>query len=244
MRKIRLIASSLVVASILALNPIKANAEWRQDNNGWRYTEGNSYVKGTWKLVDGNWYYFFADGYMAYNTSIDGYYVNSSGAWVSKSNSSSSETATSSETKIATSSNPKYTVSSINDEWRAMYFKWQTNYYTGVKQSYFENMTKAIADGSLSKESAEAQLNALGRWSEPDGKTSHKIINATITVYETSLNDPQGIINDAYYSRTLTGGDSYSNSYLYYDSSTGKNIVVMIGLGFVNSQIISTTYTN
>ena len=26
--------------------PISASAKWRQDNNGWWYTEGNSYAKG------------------------------------------------------------------------------------------------------------------------------------------------------------------------------------------------------
>ncbi len=35
-----------------------------------------------WKCVDGNWYYFYNDGKMACNTTIGGYRLNSSGAWV------------------------------------------------------------------------------------------------------------------------------------------------------------------
>lgn len=59
---------------------------WKQNNKGWWYTEGNSYATG-WKLIDGNWYYFYSDGYMAKNTTINGYYLNSSGAWTNSVNS-------------------------------------------------------------------------------------------------------------------------------------------------------------
>jgi len=39
----KVIASSLVVASVLVLNPIGASAKWKQDFNGWWNTEGNSW---------------------------------------------------------------------------------------------------------------------------------------------------------------------------------------------------------
>ena len=64
----------------MALNQIGANAEWKSDNQGWWYTEGNSWATD-WRLIDGNWYYFYSDGYMAINDKIDGYFVNSSGVW-------------------------------------------------------------------------------------------------------------------------------------------------------------------
>lgn len=35
-------ASSLAVTPVLALNPIVANAEWKQDSSGWWNTEGSS----------------------------------------------------------------------------------------------------------------------------------------------------------------------------------------------------------
>ena len=81
MKKLKLtkvIASTLVVASILALNPIGASASWKQDSNGWWNTEGNSWSIG-WKQIDGKWYYFNSDGYMAHDTLVDGYYVGKDG---------------------------------------------------------------------------------------------------------------------------------------------------------------------
>jgi len=69
MRKLKLtklLASILVLTSVLALNPIAASAEWRQDNKGWWYTEGNSWSKG-WRTIDGSLYYFGSDGYMKSN---------------------------------------------------------------------------------------------------------------------------------------------------------------------------------
>lgn len=49
----KLIMSLLVVALVLLLNSVGANAEWKQDSNGWWNTEGNSWSVG-WRLVDGN----------------------------------------------------------------------------------------------------------------------------------------------------------------------------------------------
>ena len=40
----------------------------------------SSWVTG-WKLIDAKWYYFDSNGYMAKDTTIDGYYLNGSGAW-------------------------------------------------------------------------------------------------------------------------------------------------------------------
>lgn len=80
---------------------------WQRNNTGWLYVlSDGSYVTYTWKEIDGNWYYFNADGYMlvgwqningnwyyldlnsgkmlANTTTPDGYYVNSSGAYVAR----------------------------------------------------------------------------------------------------------------------------------------------------------------
>lgn len=59
----KVIASILVAASVLALNPIGANAEWRQDAKGWWYTEGNSWAEG-FRVIDGYLYFFDSQGYM------------------------------------------------------------------------------------------------------------------------------------------------------------------------------------
>ncbi|EHI98743.1 cell wall binding repeat-containing protein [Clostridium sp. DL-VIII] len=96
----KIIVSTLVIVSVLILNPIGASAEWEQDNQGWWYTEGSSWSVG-WKLIDWKWYYFGEDGYMktgwikydsksyylnsdgsmAHDTTIDGCAVGSDGAW-------------------------------------------------------------------------------------------------------------------------------------------------------------------
>lgn len=64
----KLITSTLVIASVLALNPIAASAQWKQDNKGWWYTEGSSWARG-WRTIDGSLYYFESNGYMMNNRS-------------------------------------------------------------------------------------------------------------------------------------------------------------------------------
>ena len=68
----RILASFVMLISLLAITPVGVSAEWRRDNKGWWYTEGDSWVNG-WKHIDGKWYYFYATGYMAQNTKIDSY---------------------------------------------------------------------------------------------------------------------------------------------------------------------------
>ncbi|ALB46029.1 leucine-rich repeat domain-containing protein [Clostridium beijerinckii] len=83
MKKIKLtkvIANALVVASVLMLNPIGANAEWKHNLAGWWYAEGDSWATG-WSEIDGKWYHFNSRGYMEHDKTIDGYYLDSSGAW-------------------------------------------------------------------------------------------------------------------------------------------------------------------
>lgn len=85
MKKLKLtkvIASALVVALVLVLNPIGVSAEWKHDSTGWWYTEGNSWATG-WRNIQGKWYYFDSSyGYMVHDTTVDGYYLSSSGAWI------------------------------------------------------------------------------------------------------------------------------------------------------------------
>jgi FOG: Glucan-binding domain (YG repeat) len=81
LKLIKIIVKSLLVASVLTLNPIGASAEWKQDSNGWWNTEGSSWTVG-WRLIDEKWYYFGQDGYMAHDTIVDGYKLGSDGAWI------------------------------------------------------------------------------------------------------------------------------------------------------------------
>lgn len=55
--------------------------EWKQDGNGWwyRYDDG-SYPYAQWRYIDGHWYYFEHDGYMAVNRWQNNYYLGQDGA--------------------------------------------------------------------------------------------------------------------------------------------------------------------
>lgn len=77
----KIIASSLIAVSLLALNPIGASAEWKKDSHGWWFSEDSSWATG-WKKIDGKWYYFYYNGYMAHDTTIGGYKLGSNGAWL------------------------------------------------------------------------------------------------------------------------------------------------------------------
>lgn len=85
-----LIIKSLVLMTIatstLSLLPTAASAEWKQNNTGWWYTNYFSsppYDIG-WKNIDNKWYYFYSDGYMAHDTTINGYPIDNSDAKQSK----------------------------------------------------------------------------------------------------------------------------------------------------------------
>ena len=107
----RITGSIVATIIVLASAPLAANAEWRQSNNGWWYSQGSSYatnwakIDGQWYYFDfngymktgwikdnGNWYYLNKDGTMAYDTIIDGYYINSNGIISSDETSISSDT--------------------------------------------------------------------------------------------------------------------------------------------------------
>jgi hypothetical protein len=59
----RIIASTIMIMALVAMNPIAAHAEWIPSEGGWWYSQGNSYSVG-WSQINGQWYYFDSDGYM------------------------------------------------------------------------------------------------------------------------------------------------------------------------------------
>lgn len=77
----KIIVSTLIISSVLTLNTLGANAEWREDSNGWWNTEGSSWSIG-WRYINRKWYYFRQNGYMAHDTIIDGYKLGSDGTWI------------------------------------------------------------------------------------------------------------------------------------------------------------------
>jgi len=56
---------------------------WKLNSTGWWYEDtAGWYPKNQWQKIDGKWYYFNSDGYMASNQNIGQWRVGSDGAWV------------------------------------------------------------------------------------------------------------------------------------------------------------------
>lgn len=80
-----------LVTGLCVLSSIPAFASgWQKDTVGWWYgtNENNTtWYNSGWQWVDGNndgiaeSYYFNSNGYIAVNTTVDGYTVNNDGAW-------------------------------------------------------------------------------------------------------------------------------------------------------------------
>lgn len=74
----KIISLVIITITVMTLSPIEANASWSQNNIGWWYTEGSSFAIG-WKNIEGKWYYFYQNGYMAKNTQVNGYKIDLNG---------------------------------------------------------------------------------------------------------------------------------------------------------------------
>lgn len=80
----KLVSSLLIAASVIAVMPIGASAEWKKDSTGWWYSDGNSYYTG-WKQISNKWYDFGSDGYMRKGWIQDGgawYYLQNNGSMI------------------------------------------------------------------------------------------------------------------------------------------------------------------
>jgi hypothetical protein len=97
----KVMALGITTISVFAFNQVGASAEWKKDSNGWWYAQGKSYAKswlqlGTrwyyfgqdgymktgWIQYHGQWYYFYPSGEQAFNTVINGYELDTNGAWI------------------------------------------------------------------------------------------------------------------------------------------------------------------
>ena len=75
---------AIMAAFILSLAASLTSFAYGWQNNGGKWWYGTNasnsdYYRHTWKCIDGNWYYFEGDGYMAHDTSIGGIYVGHNG---------------------------------------------------------------------------------------------------------------------------------------------------------------------
>ena len=56
------------------------NGSWKHNSTGWWFQSGSWYPTSQWLKIDGSWYYFKSNGYMASNEWVGNYYLKSSGA--------------------------------------------------------------------------------------------------------------------------------------------------------------------
>lgn len=145
-RLTRVMASALLVISVIVLNPIGVSAEWKKDNNGWWYKEGNSYAKGLRDINGkryyfdsdgymksgwiqdsyyGTWHYFYQNGTMAYNTVIDGYELDEDGIWIKPSKQA--------------------------EEARNLILKEDSDYISQMSSKYGVKLTKRYLEGNINK---------------------------------------------------------------------------------------------
>ncbi len=78
----RIICLLLCCVGLSLVLPLSAHAgEWKKDRTGWWYADKpGSYLRATWSFIDGYWYYFDDNGYMAESKWIGNYYVGANGA--------------------------------------------------------------------------------------------------------------------------------------------------------------------
>lgn len=169
MRNFKKLFSALIAFLVLTmLNPVEANAAyWKQDsNNHWNYVQDNGYNATGWKKISGKWYYFnenevmqtgwinsngnwyycWGDGSMASNTTVDGCYLNESGAW------------TTALPTVTTTSNNKAANNSIG----TVNKKSQTVYITATGKKYHAIPKCGNTKSSRAATLEEAQRLGLG----------------------------------------------------------------------------------
>jgi hypothetical protein len=63
----------------------KYTGSWKKNKKGWWFEDTSGwYPKNQWQKIDGKWYYFKADGFMAAGEWVKGYWLNDNGTWTYK----------------------------------------------------------------------------------------------------------------------------------------------------------------
>ena len=66
-------------------NTYSGTLKWKKNSKGWWVEDTKGwYPQNQWQKIDGIWYFFEPDGYMASNEYYDGYWFNSDGSWDSQ----------------------------------------------------------------------------------------------------------------------------------------------------------------
>lgn len=198
-------------------------AGWVSSGGRWWYRNADgSYPKSTWKLINGSWYYFESDGWMATGWKKLGgewYYLTSSGAmatgWV----------------KL----NGKYYF--MNGSGEMQHDTWVDNgaYYVNSDGVWVEGKTSQNRAESSRTDSAAGWVSGGGRWwyREADGsypRNSWKVINGSWYYFDGSGWMVTGWLKRAsgwYYlepgnGNMVTGWRKIGSTWYYLNPTTGK----------------------
>ncbi len=220
LKLIKAISSSLIVVSVLVLNPIGVSATWKQNNAGWWYTSGNSYYTG-WKLIDKNWFYFYSNGYMAKDTIIDGYYLNGSGAWTNSTISKKESSLDSLGQEILNNisiENPSFDVSydgDISNAGNAIENEIDKLKYTNPYESYNVSSYNMQMSSSSRSTTVDVIINCVYKMTAvmaTDLDTRARAIVLNITSDSMSQLDKERAIHD-----WIVNNTQYDKSYSIYD---------------------------
>ncbi|XBX10643.1 CAP domain-containing protein (plasmid) [Enterocloster clostridioformis] len=81
--KAKILSACLLTAAQLLAVPFTAQAQWIQDDAGWKYEQSGMPMTNTWAQLDSSWYHFNSNGYMDTGWLTDNgasYYLSESGA--------------------------------------------------------------------------------------------------------------------------------------------------------------------
>lgn len=92
MKLTKIVSSLLIMTSVFMLTPIGASASWKKDSKGWWYSIDTPWATG-WTQINGKWYYFNADGYMAHDVTIDNYKLGPDGTIIQLTGTTNSNTS-------------------------------------------------------------------------------------------------------------------------------------------------------
>lgn len=203
----KIIATSLIAISIIMLNQIGANAEWKKDSNGWWNSEENSYSIG-WKEINGKWYYFGQDGYMLHDTIIDGFILGSDGSWIQTSSDFKKSTTTNLDTEVLKNSlktdgyplevrDTLYSKNSFSTGWKLVNGKYYYFNFEGalVKDELVDGYYLG-KDGALARNKDKSLVQDFTLKTE---KSSYPIGTENIRVYITNNTNLESSYGGMYY---------------------------------------------
>lgn len=193
----KLIVIGMMSASVLALNPTIAHAEWKQDNTGWWFTEGdNSWATG-WRQIDNKWYYFNNNGYMVTNTTINGYKIDNNGVWVQNTvttNNSNNTTTTNLNSNNVTNTS---LVSNSNNSMNSNNTTNLTNLTSNINNGVIINGDVSI--GNTSNSNNTQQNSSNNQVNSNDNNKTEPIIEGNFTDKENNIFPCWAIIDGKYY---------------------------------------------